>query len=367
MTKRPVSDDAGVPRASRSVTEVGATPGAAAVVQEQASKRRVHPLLRWGVALLAMVFVVRELFSDPEPLHRLLETPVEALVGVALLCVINQALLSTRFSVAVAFFGGRGVPALTWFRLTSVGQMLNLFAPQLGNLYRGWALKREYGISYMSYASGLFAFVWLDLVMGFSVAALVILAIDPGLKFGTVPGLLLLCGVILALALIPLAASRGLPLLRLPAGFLAKVQSRAATLLSLTTSVWKDGGFLLRYFLLNVVATLGQVATLALSFDSVGAKIGLASLLLFQVFLKLSNQLVITPGNLGITELLFGALAYGSECTVEQGLAVALLLRAIGTVMVIVLGLLAGGGRFLRGGRRGLEQDGEPGRRQPAS
>jgi uncharacterized membrane protein YbhN (UPF0104 family) len=334
-------------------------------VSTPATKKRIHRLLRWAVAVLAMVFVVRELVSDPEPLRRLLQTRIETLLGFGLLVVVNQALMSARFSVAVAFCGGVGVPARVWFRLTSVGQMLNLFAPQLGNLYRGWALKREYGISYMSYASGLFAFVWLDLVMGFCIATLVILALDPGLRFGPVPALLLLSAVILALAVAPVAAARLVSLFRVAPGVLARIQTRAATLLSIARSVWKSHAFLLRYFLLSVLATIGQVAALALGFDSVGAKIGLSALLLFQVLLKVSNQLVITPGNLGITELLFGALAYGSQCTLEQGLAVALLLRAVGTVMVIVLGLLSGGGGLLLRGREAIEQAEDPTPPQP--
>jgi uncharacterized membrane protein YbhN (UPF0104 family) len=113
---------------------------------------------------------------------------------------------------------------------------------------------------------------------------------------------------------------------------------------------------MVRFFGLNVLVTIGQTATLWLAFHSVGASIHLSGLLLFQILVKLTSQVVVTPGNLGITELAFGALARGSARTLEQGIAVSLLLRAVGSAMVVLLGALSGGWGELFGGRQALLQ-----------
>jgi uncharacterized membrane protein YbhN (UPF0104 family) len=321
------------------------------------AKRRRGLFARWAVAALAMAFVVRELFSDPEPLRRVLGTPWQVLLAVGALLAVNQLLMSFRFSLAVALYSGKRVPASVWFRLISVGQMLNLFVPQLGSVYRGVALKREFGIAYMTYASGLFAFVWLDLVMGFLIGSLTIAVLDPTLYLGSVLALPALALLILALLTGPFAIRWFVSVFRVKGSFATKVQARMTTLLSNAASALKAPAFMLRFFLLNVLVTVVQVVLLALLFRAVDAEVPLAALLLFQVLLKLANQIVITPGNLGITELMFGVLAHGSRCTLEQGLAVALLFRTTVTVMVILLGVLAGGARVLFSGRARLEEE----------
>jgi uncharacterized membrane protein YbhN (UPF0104 family) len=145
---------------------------------------------------------------------------------------------------------------------------------------------------------------------------------------------------------------------RLPSrgGGLGKLQSRLTTLLATASNAARSPSLMLRFFLLNIVVTAGQTATLWLAFHSVGASIGLSGLVLFQILVKLSSQVVLTPGNLGITELAFGLLAHGSARTIEQGLAVSLLLRAVGSAMVLLLGVVSGGAGALFGGRRQLLQ-----------
>jgi uncharacterized membrane protein YbhN (UPF0104 family) len=320
-------------------------------VLKRALPRRWRPLARWTIALSAMAFVVHRLASEPEALRRVLSTDPAVLLGVAGLIVASQALMSNRFALAVELCGGRPLPALTWFRLISVGQMLNLFAPQLGTIYRGVTLKREHGISYMSYASGLFAFVWLDLIAGLAIALLVIALLDPGLRLGALPGLPLAAVALIVLVLAPFFTRWLLSLVRVKSAAITKIQSRMTTLLGSASRLLHSRA-VVSFLFVNVLVTLDQVATLWLLFHSVASSPPIATLLLFQVLLKLSNQIMITPGNLGITELLFGLLAYGAEFSVEQGLAVALLNRVIGMIVVILLGVICGGAGWLSGDRR---------------
>jgi uncharacterized membrane protein YbhN (UPF0104 family) len=316
--------------------------------------RRIYRYLRWVVALMAIVFVARQLTANPEPLQRLLRTGPGVLAGLCGLVVLNQALMSVRFALAMNQTGAGGVSLGTWFRLTSIGQMLNLFVPQLGNVYRAVTLRRDYGISYLGYATGLVSFVWLDMVMGVVIAILVIGGLEPGLRFAGAPALALLLAGLLVIFFGPIVAAFVLARLPSRSGWLGKMQARLTTLLATASAAARSPSLMLRFFLLNAVVTAGQTATLWLAFHSVGGSIPLSGLVLFQILVKLSSQVVLTPGNLGITELAFGALAHGSASTLEQGLAVSLLLRAVGSAMVFALGVLSGGADALFGGRRAL-------------
>lgn len=317
---------------------------------------RIKRSLRWGIAVVAMAIVVHQLLGDPEPLRRILRTPPPVLLGLCALVIVNQVLASQRFSLAMSHAGGGGLGFAVWFRLTSVGQMLNLFVPQLGNLYRGVTLKRDYGVSYMAYATGLVSFVWLDMVMGVAIAFLAIALLEPGLELADVSALLLLAVAELCILLGPILAAQVLRRLPPSSGLVGRAQARLTTLLGTASAAARSPRLMLRFFLLNIVVTVGQTATLWLAFHSVGGNSELSAMVLFQILVKISSQVVVTPGNLGITELAYGLLAHGSERTLQQGLAVSLLLRAVGSAMVMLLGLASGGAGVLFGGRRALQR-----------
>jgi uncharacterized membrane protein YbhN (UPF0104 family) len=313
--------------------------------------------LRWIVAIVAMVVVIRQLVEDPEPLRRMGSAGPQTLAGMCALVVLNQALMSLRFAQVMNHLGAPTLGFGVWFRLTSVGQMLNLFVPQLGNVYRGVVLKREHGIAYLTWATGLVSFVWLDTVGGMLIAIAAIGVLDPGLQFAGLPAALLLTLVLCTVFFGPIAAAAVFKRIPSRSGFVGRVQAKLTTLLSTASAAARSPQLMLRFFSLNVLTTIGQTATLWLAFRAVGASMPVAGLLLFQILVKLTSQVVLTPGNLGITELAFGALARGSARTVEQGLAVSLLLRAVGSAMVVLLGFAAGGAGALFGGRRALLQE----------
>jgi uncharacterized membrane protein YbhN (UPF0104 family) len=310
-------------------------------------------LIRWVMALVLLGLAVRLVASDPEPLRRLLRTPPWVIGGIAALVAFNQLLMSVRLSLAVEQCGGRGVSQTTWFRLTSVGQFLNQFVPQLGNVYRAVVLKRDHGLSYLSYASALFAFVWLDTLMAFIIALSVIAVLEPGLSLLGFPALLVLVLVIAAVASGPTVI---LSLLRrFRPSSTSRYRARLVTLLSTARGALESPGFLARFFVVNVVTTAVHAGALFLGFFAVGSDIGIGGLVLFQVFIRFSNLMQVTPGNLGVNELAYGLLAHASSASVEQGVGVALLSRAVGLVTVNLLGVVCGGGPLLFGRRAELE------------
>jgi uncharacterized membrane protein YbhN (UPF0104 family) len=310
-------------------------------------------LIRWVVALVLLGLSVRLVASDPEPLRRLLRTPPWVLAGIATLVALNQLLMSMRLSLAVEHCGGRGVSQATWFRLTSVGQFLNQFVPQLGNVYRAVVLKRDHGLSYLSYASALFAFVWLDTVMAFVIAFVIVAALEPGLLLLGFPALLVLGLVIAGVSSGPLVLHSLFERFR-PTST-SRHHARLVTLLSTARGALRSPGFLARFFLINVVTTAVHAGALFLGFFAVGASIGIGGLVLFQVFIRLSNLIQVTPGNLGVNELAYGLLAHASSASAEQGVGVALLSRAVGMVTVNLLGVACGGGPLLFGRRAELD------------
>ncbi|HTV19389.1 MAG TPA: lysylphosphatidylglycerol synthase domain-containing protein, partial [Polyangiaceae bacterium] len=120
----------------------------------------------------------------------------------------------------------------------------------------------------------------------------------------------------------------------------------------------RAGPFVVKFVALNLVVVVVQVAMLWLAFDAVGGPPDVGRLMLFQVLLKLSGMIMITPGNLGLMELAYGALAGASSTGVQHGIAAALLMRTLGTVVLIALGVSFGGAQVLMQQRRQFAQRG---------
>jgi len=246
--------------------------------------------------------------------------------------------------LSVEYAGAPKISEFVWFRLTSVGQFLNLFGP-LGNVYRAVVLKREHGVSYTSYASALFAFVWLDTLMAFLIAFVVIAVLEPGLALFGYPALLVLFVVMSGAALAPVVA---LALVRRFGGLVpARFSERLVKLFATAGGALRHPRFVLRFLTINLVTTVVHASALWLGFFAVGGHVGAPGLVLFQVFVRASNLIQITPGNVGINELAYGLLAHASHGSVEQGVSVALLNRTIGTLTTIALGVAFGGGSLL--------------------
>lgn len=319
-------------------------------------RERLRPYRKpatWLFAAVLLGLSVRLLIRNPEPLRQLAALPPALGVALLPLALLNFVLVAFRMSLAVEQSSQARVPLATWFRIVVLGQFLNLLVPQSGNLYRGVTLKREHGISYTAYATGLFTFIWLDTVFGFALCLLLLLALEPGLRLSGLAVVPLLCAVIVSLIAAPFVAARVLGKMRSRAGLLAKVQTLASDLLRAAASSLRTPRFMLRFLLASTLVMVDQSIILWLCFRAVGLAIDPETAVLFQVVVKLSNQVIVTPGNLGLTEMAFGVLgaaAHGGS--LSYGIAAALVFRVLFTSCVVVLGVMFGGVGLLRNTKR---------------
>jgi uncharacterized membrane protein YbhN (UPF0104 family) len=310
--------------------------------------------LRWVLAALLIVLTVRLIAVNPTPFLELAHVQAHVLVAMVGLMVLNQWLTSRRFQLVMRHCAGVELSAGRWFQLTSVGQFLNLFVPQLGHVYRGVVLQREAGLSYSAYTAGLFVFFWFELLVGIALAAAVVAAHDPGFRLGGIHVLPLLLVTLGALSVLPRMISITIGRVRLGSSRALRLLESAHSSLLRAQSALRCRPVVAKFIALNLIVVAEQVAMLWIAFDAVGAPPGIGRLMLFQVLLKLSAIFFITPGNLGITELAYGALASASSTDVQHGIAAALLMRTLGTVVLVGLGAALGGASVLMRDRRQL-------------
>jgi uncharacterized membrane protein YbhN (UPF0104 family) len=305
--------------------------------------------LSWLVGAVLVVLAGRLLLRNPEPLRKLATLPPSLWLALLPLTLLNLVFMAWRLSLSVGQVSDTRIPAVAWFRIVLLGQFLNLFVPQLGNVYRGVTLKREFSVTYTAYATGLFTFVWLDTAFGFVLCLSVLLLLEPGLRLAGFPIVPMIAVLAVLLLSAPVVASRLLAKLQLAHDRLAKWKGRVDTLLTTAARKLKTPAFMTRFLLGSALLMANQSTILWICFRAVGMPIEPETAVLFQVLVKLSNQVVVTPGNLGLTELAFGLLgsaAHGGS--VEYGIAAALVFRVLSSSCVIGLGILFGGAGLLR-------------------
>ena len=301
---------------------------------------RHRNLVAWLAGLGLIGFSVRVLVSNTEPLKRLLSMPTWMWAVLLPLALANVALTAWRMAMSMVHAGAPVIAAREWFRIVALGQFLNVLLPQLGNVYRGVALKREHGVSYFTYSTGLFTFVWLDTVTSLGLGLVAVLLLAPGLRLGTLPVLPILALLLLGLCAAPSIAVR------------LTLRDLSARLLGIAAQSLRAPRFLGGFLLVNLLSLVDQASVLWACFRAAGLPIDVAHSALFHVVIKLSNVIILTPGNLGVTELAFGALGVGTQGgSLQHGIAAALAFRALNTLLVISLGLSFGGVGLIRSTR----------------
>lgn len=325
-----------------------------ATAPSQSRARLPRWLARWLPWLLVLVALAATALlasrgADELALLRRLD-PLAALALVALQ-VAYLVVQSGRFHVVLVRLAEHHVGFWPWLRLFVIGRFLNLFVPQAGNVYRAVELKRRFDVGYTRFVAAFVNAPWIAMVLNFALGALVLVALEPAARVAGVPLWLALAAAAVAASLGPWLVALVLPLL--PRRFRAAAWARTQLddMLGVTLASLRDARYLARVLAWTLAAFVQAVAMLWLTFVALGAPVGLAEAVAFYVLLQLATYVALTPGNLGVQELAFAALASGLGAAAVDGVLVSALTRVTGVVALVLLALPLGGLEALRASR----------------
>jgi uncharacterized membrane protein YbhN (UPF0104 family) len=310
-----------------------------------------RPFLSWLLLVASLALVVWLFYEHRDELDVLWRIPpvtVPALFGLQGLYLVIQ---SGRYQVVLEKCSGRRIGFFPWLHLFIVGRFLNLFMPQAGNFFRGFELHRRFDVTVTGYLTALFSAAWIAALLNFALGVLVVVTIRPALQLMGIP-----MGVVLGLATvltatIPIAAAHILVRLEF-GGRWAWLRGRFAELLHVALRSVRDPQYAVRILAWSVAGFIQAVFLYWVCFAAIRVEIGIAEVVAFFVILQITTFVVITPGNLGIQELAFGALGAGIGAGVVEGVLVSALLRVTGMAAVVALAIPLGGLRLLKATRR---------------
>ncbi len=259
-------------------------------------------------------------------------------VSVAILVVSQLAYLVTeslRLQSILQHAAGMAFDVATMFRIFVMARILNLVVPQSGNVYRIAALKDEYDAPVVETAGGLAAFVWIS--VSASLALSTILLVVAGSRNGEEPPVapLLLAGMAALAVAAPSVMLALATRMRSENTILVKVRRAAVAALDAARHPRTLARFL-GWWLLSLIVIVIMYST---AFSMVGPVPSVATLIALYALVQATSFIVITPGNIGIQDLGFAAIAvaFGSDPPVAA--AAALLIRISGIAVIALVGI----------------------------
>ncbi|MBT7538571.1 MAG: flippase-like domain-containing protein [Gammaproteobacteria bacterium] len=282
--------------------------------------------------------VVRFISSGQESFQFLANTDWFVLLPVFALGIGTFALSALRFQL-VANGASHQISFAESFRHVVIARFLNKLIPQSGWVFKARAMRQSKGMKLGEFASTFGAFVWLDLLMTTVVATVLLLIFDPGIEVENVKVLFLLL-VLLAFEVIITVMALVVPSPKMEEGGFSPISDlirRTAKMVQDLMALVANRRLSQGGAVIILVGILVSVVRMNLLFAMVGVHPGIVPLALFVAVNRLSNIVVITPGNVGIVEALFGVLAASLGIGGAQGVAVALVLR--GSVLLTLAGL----------------------------
>ena len=305
-------------------------------------------IIRWVLAACCVGYIVWFFIKNSEELKVVLDLPIFAVVGMGILGVLTHVIYSWRFKIILKKCSGCSIAFVPWFKMVVLGRFLSTFAPQAGNVYRSICLKKNYGVSYTRYAGSLFSITWLDTCLNLIFAGVIILAIKPKLQIANMPVLYLLAATLISIIAVPFVLEAVFRVIKFRNQRIAWIHSKLSELLTVSVQSLGDGKYIAMIVVTGLIGFINTLAIFYLCFFSLDIRFALPDLALFYVVLKLSNHIIITPGNMGVRELAYGILSEQIDIGMGKGILISVILRIIGTVVIIILGSIFGGFDLLR-------------------
>ncbi len=305
-------------------------------------------IIRWIVMSGCLAYIVWFFAENRQKLGEIARIEPVYLVLMGALFVTAHLIYTFRSRIVLTKCSGIRLALWPWFRLAVLGRFLSTFIPQAGNIYISIRLKREYKIPYTHYAGSFFSFVWMDTCLNMVYAVLLVVLVKRDLMLGDLRALPVLIVITIGIAAGPpllVVISRKISFVN---GRLVWLHAKLSEMLRLAVVSTGDVRYTLKVMGTGALAFVNSMALLYLSFRSLGMEVNIPALGLFYVLLKISTEILITPGNIGPREIAYGILSELMGIGMAQGIAVSVIIRILGTGAVMILGSCFGGIDLLR-------------------
>ncbi len=299
--------------------------------------------LRWVLAVVIVSYVVYYLVMHRQQLASLKQLTPMTLLLLMLLNLLNTYVYGIRLRMVVHKKSGVVIPLWPWLKFFLVSRFLGLYAGQAGNLYRATVLKTRYKVSITKYISSFVFITWLDTTLALVFAMGVVAVLSPSMTLFGINAIILLFGLLLILAVLPLVVENGLRRLHFSGKFISWLHRRLSEMTGIVVASLKDRHFMVNICAIESLSFISSALGIYVCFQGLGITINVPQAALLFVIMKLCNRLIITPGNVGVREFAYGLISEQLNIGLAQGILVSVIGRVITLLMTTALGMMCGG------------------------
>ncbi|MEN6309844.1 MAG: lysylphosphatidylglycerol synthase transmembrane domain-containing protein [Anaerohalosphaeraceae bacterium] len=298
--------------------------------------------LQWVLAVFCVLWVVWHFYQNRQDLGLFgsLTLPIIALLlG---LFILHLLLYSLNFYYVIISCAGSKIPFIDFFKTIIIGRFLSSITPQAGGVWRAIHLKHKFGISYTHYIGGFLCYLWLDAAMNILISVVIFALFAPEFKIGSIsvwPPLAILSIAWFA----PLLIEKLFRKIKIQAGWLGRVHEHLSAMISIAIQGLADHKMLSRVICINTINCINNILIYYLCLSGSGEKITIPALAAFFILLKLSSYIIITPGNIGVREIVCGLLAQQMGLGAGAGMVLSVFYRLFGIITLSLFGLYFGG------------------------
>jgi uncharacterized protein (TIRG00374 family) len=295
------------------------------------------------IAAVCIVYIIIFFIKNKQQLQLAFNLRPTIIATLFILLILDLAINGLRMKIVIEKCSDVPIPAGRWYKIFLLGRFLNTVVPQLGNLYRGVTLKQNHNISYTSYVSSLASFAWMEISINLIFALIIILLTNRRMQIAGIDVRLFLSGLVALVIAGPIIADAGLRLFKVQSNALVWVHSKLSHVFATAVTSLKDSTYILSIVSATLLAFIVIITMFYVCFLSINIRISITATVVFLAVLKVADVVVITPGNLGVREIIFGIITEQIGLSMMEGILASAILRILSTVLVLILGLSLGG------------------------
>lgn len=313
--------------------------------QQQASPSRKRGVraLQAIVGFISVIFVVLSIAHDKTAITQALSASGEDIACVLALLIAYFVLYSYRFVLLIDKHCGCRIGLLSWIRMLVVVRFMNNMVPQMGSVYRGITLKRDFGVSYTDYIAANIFFIWTDTLLNFVMASGLLWYFNTPLDLFGLPASVALGIGAVALLAGPLIAH----LLLARSAHPSKIIKKLAQVSDNLIIGLRDARYMIAINIIAITSFLCMVGVFKILLTTVGAAVPFSTMAVFYALYRLTFHVNITPGNVGIREIAYGLLCAQANIGMAKGLLIAAELRVLSIVVLLIVGASVAGKEIL--------------------
>ncbi len=308
-------------------------------------------LIKQIIGIIAVGVIIWIVLKNKDALAYLTNLKASNLILLVVLYMLQFIAAAIPIWIIIIKLGGRRLSLFKWIKISVVGRMANYMVPKSGAVYKAHVLKSDYELSYYDFINSYAFFSWLTICLNIAVATLLIFLFLPDLQFGNFLALPVLGLLLLILVVAPFVARHTLKLFSVRNIYINMLLQKTMGVFKTMLVYGKDFRLMVELVGLTFIKICLNILFFFFLFTKIGIEIGFGQIALFIAVQQISVLVFITPGNIGIRELLYGAVGGVVGIGVTEGIMASAILRAINYVVVFPLGLLFSGDRFFSGKR----------------